>query len=190
MSGLLIYPYYGYRFYSPEMGRWVSRDPAEEKIGGVNLYAMVFNASVLNYDPLGLFGNCVEIGTICGFWRNQKTESEKTYGEWEFKDVSITDGDAPGGGAGLLCLLTPFLCVCDRSYEWDIETWQEKTCYTIYSCSTPPFFRENKFTRRKNYKKKHPKFREEKVINGGILLPTDPPVKAEVVCRSNCSALN
>ncbi len=29
--------YYGYRYYSPELGRWISRDPIEED-GGFNLY--------------------------------------------------------------------------------------------------------------------------------------------------------
>jgi RHS repeat-associated protein len=38
--------YYGYRYYAPEPGRWISRDPIEED-GGVNLYGMVGN-DVLN----------------------------------------------------------------------------------------------------------------------------------------------
>jgi RHS repeat-associated protein len=32
--------YYNFRYYSPDLGRWLSRDPIEEE-GGVNLYAMV-----------------------------------------------------------------------------------------------------------------------------------------------------
>ncbi len=45
--------YYGYRYYSPEMGRWVNRDPIEES-GGVNLYGMVGNDAVNRWDYLGL----------------------------------------------------------------------------------------------------------------------------------------
>ena len=45
--------YYNYRYYSPELGRWISRDPIEEE-GGVNLYAMVGNNSVTKTDYLGL----------------------------------------------------------------------------------------------------------------------------------------
>lgn len=34
--------YYGFRYYSAELGRWLNRDPIEEK-GGVNLYVNCFN---------------------------------------------------------------------------------------------------------------------------------------------------
>ena len=44
--------YYNYRYYSPELGRWISRDPIEEE-GGVNLYAMVGNNPVNYWDSLG-----------------------------------------------------------------------------------------------------------------------------------------
>ena len=44
--------YYNYRYYSPEFGRWISRDPIEEE-GGVNLYAMVGNNPVNYWDKLG-----------------------------------------------------------------------------------------------------------------------------------------
>jgi RHS repeat-associated protein len=43
--------YYGYRYLSTCLGRWLSRDPAGEK-GGRGLYAFVRNS--LSVDPLGL----------------------------------------------------------------------------------------------------------------------------------------
>ena len=46
--------YYNYRYYSPELGRWISRDPIEEE-GGVNLYAMVGNNPVNYWDWNGFF---------------------------------------------------------------------------------------------------------------------------------------
>ena len=46
--------YYNYRYYSPELGRWISRDPIEEE-GGVNLYAMVGNNPITHFDQFGLF---------------------------------------------------------------------------------------------------------------------------------------
>lgn len=45
--------YYGYRYYNPELGRWLSRDPIEEQ-GGINLYGMVSNDPVNSWDYLGL----------------------------------------------------------------------------------------------------------------------------------------
>ncbi len=44
--------YYGYRFYNSQSGRWINRDPIEER-GGRPLYAFVFNATISNYDSLG-----------------------------------------------------------------------------------------------------------------------------------------
>ena len=50
---------YGYRYYSPHLGRWTCKDPIGEE-GGLNLYGMCLN-DVINYvDHLGLAG---EYGT-------------------------------------------------------------------------------------------------------------------------------
>lgn len=46
--------YYGFRYYNPETGRWLNRDPIEER-GGINLYAFCSNDSVNRFDSLGLF---------------------------------------------------------------------------------------------------------------------------------------
>jgi len=46
--------YYGYRYYSADLGRWISQDPLEEN-GGVNLYCFTLNAPVFNIDSLGEF---------------------------------------------------------------------------------------------------------------------------------------
>lgn len=45
--------YYGYRYYSPSMGRFLNRDPIEEQ-GGLNLYGFVNNDPVNAWDYLGL----------------------------------------------------------------------------------------------------------------------------------------
>jgi RHS repeat-associated protein len=44
--------YYGYRYYDANTGRWVSRDPIEER-GGVNLFGFVGNNSTAAVDVLG-----------------------------------------------------------------------------------------------------------------------------------------
>ena len=42
-----------FRCYSPELGRWLARDPVEE-VGGLNLYGFVENDPVASWDKLGL----------------------------------------------------------------------------------------------------------------------------------------
>ncbi len=46
--------YYGYRYYNPAMGRWISRDFVGEG-GGYNLYGYCANNGISGVDPLGLF---------------------------------------------------------------------------------------------------------------------------------------
>jgi RHS repeat-associated protein len=45
--------FYGYRYYSPRLGRWMTRDPLQES-GGVNVYAFVNNDPVNKVDQLKL----------------------------------------------------------------------------------------------------------------------------------------
>ena len=49
-SGLI---YYGFRYYSPSLGRFLNRDPLGE-LGGTNLYGFVENDPVNGWDYLGL----------------------------------------------------------------------------------------------------------------------------------------
>ena len=55
-TGLL---YYGHRYYSPAMGRFINRDPIQES-GGINLYGFAGNDGVNGWDFLGTF----IVGTI------------------------------------------------------------------------------------------------------------------------------
>ena len=48
--------YYGFRFYSPDLGRWINRDLIGEK-GGLNLYGFVANEGINNWDILGWSGS-------------------------------------------------------------------------------------------------------------------------------------
>ena len=45
--------YYGYRYYDPNVGRFINRDPIEER-GGYNLYGFVGNDGINMFDLLGL----------------------------------------------------------------------------------------------------------------------------------------
>jgi RHS repeat-associated protein len=44
--------YYGYRWYAPNLQRWLNRDPLEE-VGGINLYSFVNNSPIGSFDPFG-----------------------------------------------------------------------------------------------------------------------------------------
>jgi RHS repeat-associated protein len=56
--------YYGYRYYDPSTGRWLSRDPIQEK-GGVNLYGFITNNGLDRQDYLG-YSDCTgERKTAC-----------------------------------------------------------------------------------------------------------------------------
>ncbi len=71
----------GYRYYSPGLGRWVNRDPIEER-GGLNVYGFVGNGPVGVFDPFGLWTEiqrrgevrartCAQLGDTIGSLANQ-----------------------------------------------------------------------------------------------------------------------
>src|SRR5690606_14252731 len=44
--------YYGYRWYEPNLQRWLNPDPIEEE-GGINLYGFVYNNPIGDFDKDG-----------------------------------------------------------------------------------------------------------------------------------------
>lgn len=58
LSFIVVAEAHAMRWYSPNTGRWLSRDPIEEK-GGQNLYGFVGNNAVYEFDSFGLV-----IGTV------------------------------------------------------------------------------------------------------------------------------
>lgn len=81
-TGLLDY---GFRYYNPDTGRWLNRDPAGEA-GGVNLYSFVSNDGVNRWDLLGLKD------FLIGFYG---AGSHQGYGNVWFKQIY---DDAGGSG--------------------------------------------------------------------------------------------
>ncbi len=80
-TGLL---YYGHRYYSSQVGRWLSRDPMEEQEGG-NLYGFVRNNAISSVDPLGLqclqwihgqFSVEIVVKLVTGFHAGSETKIE------------------------------------------------------------------------------------------------------------------
>lgn len=80
-SGLMNY---GFRYYSPQLGRWTCKDPIEEE-GGVNLYTSSSNDASNRVDYLGLSDNLIPVDvTIVPF------EESDAYGK-KLTDKSEAD---------------------------------------------------------------------------------------------------
>ncbi len=90
--------YYGYRYYAPRLGRWVSRDPIGEE-GGLNLLGLFGNAALLTTDPLGLSVCTVTFGTtwdpspalgddLSGYCHSELSGVEK----WQFQPSGCPKG--------------------------------------------------------------------------------------------------
>jgi RHS repeat-associated protein len=83
-TGLL---YYGLRYYSPSIGRWISRDPAEEFADGPNLHAFMKNSPLTEVDYLGLW-SVSEHYDIIGNWldsRSSQLPKGSTYERYEWR---------------------------------------------------------------------------------------------------------
>lgn len=71
--------YYGYRWYDPNTGRWISRDPSEEE-GGLNLFGFVDNDGVGKYDVLGQFiGGSVDVENIYNYQIKKYPQSHRAW---------------------------------------------------------------------------------------------------------------
>ena len=64
--------YCGYRFYSPQLGRWINRDPIEER-GGLDLYAFVGNSPLDRVDPFGQWGREVHLNKTREWASSERT---------------------------------------------------------------------------------------------------------------------
>lgn len=99
-SGLLNY---GYRYYSPQLGRFMCKDPIAED-GGNNLYAFVDNRPVNAVDHLGLLGDCCEADKKPDFFNVRCCPDEMRkdkLGRDRCKVAKAEDGE-PGGTFSIL----------------------------------------------------------------------------------------
>lgn len=76
--------YYGHRYYSPSLGRFINRDPIEEQ-GGINLYTFVGNNAVNAWDYLGM---------VVPWWEDQGINGDDLY----YDGGSYDWGNGSGGG--------------------------------------------------------------------------------------------
>lgn len=103
--------YYGFRYYNPSTGRWLSRDPIQEK-GGKNLFAFVRNCPIGAYDPDGRI-------TV----RTLTPNPQPDYGGYDIRWNFILD--SPAAQAGYIVQMVDF--------EWNYRGCQ--------ASMTPPLTR-------------------------------------------------
>ena len=77
--------YYGYRYYSPDLGRWLTRDPIEED-GGDNLYAFCGNSPLSTFDYLGMAKICDYLRNAALQWSHRRFQLDY---ERSFQDAII-----------------------------------------------------------------------------------------------------
>jgi RHS repeat-associated protein len=113
--------YYGYRYYSSSIGKWLSRDPIAEE-DAENLYEFVGYSTINRQDYIGLLSidkktktitltNC-EIAIVYGHGNQQKK------GRWKWK---YTDADCSAGAAVMCFPLANMESLPDSMRLW--TTW-------------------------------------------------------------------
>ena len=116
--------YYGYRYYHPQTGRWINRDPIEEA-GGLNLYGFVNNDGVNFWDYLGL----VDLNL---FDSDDKANFDERCGKW--KDAGQEEFTVGGHG------LPHSVEGLNAAQLWDkirlSPNFAGAKSITLYSCST------------------------------------------------------
>ncbi len=91
--------YWGERYYWPELGRWLNRDPIEEA-GGVNLYGYVGNEPISGLDAHG---------------ENVWLENTKHLGGWHMR-ICVTTRDSECQPTGKACF---------TFYDSNVEWWND-----------------------------------------------------------------
>jgi hypothetical protein len=97
MDGETGLVYYGMRYYLPQLGRFISRDPIEE-LGGVNLYAFCGNDGTNRFDYLGMnFWDWITGGGQKKSQEEQDAERARQKAEEEARKRAIDETGDPFG---------------------------------------------------------------------------------------------
>jgi RHS repeat-associated protein len=137
--------YYGYRYYVPEIGRWLGRDPIKEKAARIflkptirlgrntskNLFSFCFNQAVNFHDSLGLQERCQsrpEEGCSEGATRELLSNCYMAGG--------VYTGEALYVGFGDVTKEMPYLCCyCERkNYDLICDVTRQKCAKVTMFC--------------------------------------------------------
>jgi len=91
--------FYGYRYYDPETGRWLNRDPIGEN-GGENLYEFVKNEPTYWIDVLGMAPG--QPATPNGYWNDWLSNFEE--GSFSKNELERMRKQLGQGCIGITCL--------------------------------------------------------------------------------------
>ena len=132
----------GYRFYNPDLGRWINRDPIGE-IGGINIYQFTVNDPLNRYDLLGKISEDSDCGrevAACFIGAGAATAACFSGGVWTGGAACYLAIAAAGIGP---CLDAIDCLKCDPG-----ETKEETGTYYCWDddpCDPPPRLKEGEF---------------------------------------------
>lgn len=134
-SGLL---YYGYRYYNQGTGRWLSRDPIEER-DGPNFYVYICNNTPAEFDSIGLWGTDVHLDATT------RWAGESGYPSLAARTLGESDESVDGKGLSQGKSFYPW--AGDQSYHFDrnlgkgkdsrIKHYEEHLAHAKIVCSRP-----------------------------------------------------
>jgi RHS repeat-associated protein len=111
--------YYNYRYFSPEFGRWTSREPLKEQ-GSVNFYAFGPNSPINGVDRLGLAWLASKQGEAQSFrfWLKGKGGTAETYQEKEIPPEFVTEKYNSSEGCCCRCWIKEGTGIYDIGFIW------------------------------------------------------------------------
>ena len=119
--------YYGFRFYSLGLGRWLSRDPLGER-QGPNLYAFARNNPLRYFDYWGLFIG--DYGNYCGAARECFDSTGRAGGQIGPKPCAPPCDD---GGVDAACLEHD-QCLHDTGLPFWLRLWPSVRACHLQLC--------------------------------------------------------
>ena len=125
--------YYGLRFYSPSLGRFINRDPIEEQ-GGLNLYGFCQNDGVNSVDSLGMSQTMTE--TFNTWLKDPRTGDTTPIDGSVTIDFNLSDWDGTSGGKLLGWKITSISGVATQ-YAIDFTVTQSKDGTFTFSILNP-----------------------------------------------------